>query len=218
MEFSDTYRHRGMRRRLVQTLREKGICHERVLAAIARVPRHALLDNAFVEHVYQDKAFPIGEGQTISQPYTVARQTELLDPQPGQRVLEVGTGSGYQACVLLEMGVRLETIECVPALYERTRRRLPQLGYAPNFHLGDGTQGLPQRAPYDGILVTAGGPGVPPGLVQQLAIGGKLVMPVGDQQQQVMIRLTRTAEKSLHRESFGAFRFVPLKGSFGWKN
>lgn len=212
----DTYRHKGLRRALVETIRQKGIKDERVLRAIGTVPRHYFFDPAFIEHAYEDKAFPIGQGQTISQPYTVAFQSELIKAKPGDRVLEVGTGSGYQACVLLEMGCEVITIEYNKVLYERTRKFLPQMGYKPKFFQGDGSLGLASYAPYDAILVTAGAPVVPKALVEQLKIGGRLVIPVGDKRQQKMIRLTKTKENTLEKEEFSGFSFVPLLGNEGW--
>jgi len=157
----DNYKQRGLRNKLVKKLREKGISNDAVLAAIAKVPRHAFFDDALLNHAYEDKAFPIGEGQTISQPYTVAFQTEKLDVKPGDKVLEIGTGSGYQAAVLVEMGAKVYTIEYNKKLYERTREFLPGLGYRPFFFYGDGSKGIPAKAPYDKIIVTAGAPVVP---------------------------------------------------------
>jgi protein-L-isoaspartate(D-aspartate) O-methyltransferase len=215
--FEDNYRQRGLRNKLVRLLRQKGITDDRVLAAIGKVPRHVFFENAFLEHAYQDKAFPIGEGQTISQPYTVAFQTQLLLVQPGQTVLEIGTGSGYQACILLELGAAVHTIEYNRKLYEKARKLLPQLGYRPHFHLGDGSKGLPAFAPFNRILVTAGAPEIPEALTQQLADNGVLVIPVGDREKQVMVRLTKKAGK-LIREDFDYFSFVPLLGEQGWKN
>ena len=212
----DSYRHKGMRRQLVQLLRQKGIQSEAVLAAIDAIPRHVFFDPAFLQHAYQDKAFPIGEGQTISQPYTVAFQTEKLEVGPGDRVLEIGTGSGYQACVLCAMGVKVYTIEYLQPLYERTRRLLPQMGFQPHFRCGDGTQGWPSQAPFDAILVTAAAPKIPATLVQQLRVGGRLVIPVGNQETQTMVRLTRGEGNQLHKEEFDQFAFVPLRGKDGW--
>jgi protein-L-isoaspartate(D-aspartate) O-methyltransferase len=212
----DTYRHKGLRRALVETIRQKGIKDERVLSAIGTVPRHFFFDPAFIEHAYEDKAFPIGEGQTISQPYTVAFQSELIKGKPGDRILEVGTGSGYQACVLLEMGYEVFTIEYNKVLYERTRKFLPKMGYKPRFFQGDGSLGLASYAPFDAILVTAGAPVVPKALVEQLKIGGRLVIPVGDKRLQKMVRLTKTKENTLEKEEFTGFSFVPLLGNEGW--
>ena len=212
----DSYKHRGLRKRLVATVRQKGIKDEAVLAALGRVPRHFFFDNVFLEHAYQDKAFPIGEGQTISQPYTVAFQTELLRLNPGERVLEIGTGSGYQASILLELGVHVFTIEYNKALYERTRKFLPTIGYKPVFKHGDGSQGWPAHAPYDAIIVTAGAPVVPEALKAQLEIGGRLVIPVGTSERQRMLRITRLSENDFNTEEFDYFAFVPLLGKGGW--
>ena len=212
----DNYRQRGLRNKLVKKLTEKGIKDDRVLAAIGKVPRHVFFENALLEHAYQDKAFPIGEGQTISQPYTVAFQSEKLDIKPGDKVLEIGTGSGYQACVLLEMGAKVYTIEYNKVLYERTKGFLPQLGYKPHFFFGDGSKGLPAKAPYDKIIVTAGAPIVPSSLTDQLNEGGILVIPVGDKEKQVMLRIRKKNGK-LVKEEFDNFAFVPLLGDQGWK-
>lgn len=212
----DSYKHRGMRRSLLKILRNKGITSEAVLAAIGKVPRHFFFDNALLEHAYQDKAFPIGEGQTISQPYTVAFQSEKLNVKEGSKVLEIGTGSGYQACVLLELGANVYTIEYNKVLYERTRKFLPLMGYRPRFFQGDGSKGLPRHAPFDRIIVTAGAPSVPDSLIKQLNIGGILIIPVGDNERQKMLRITRVDEKKLKKEEFDFFSFVPLKGEEGW--
>ncbi len=212
----DSYRHRGMRRQLVKTVVSKGIKDENVLAAIGKIPRHFFFENALVEHAYEDKAFPIGSGQTISQPYTVAFQSELLQIKAGDKVLEIGTGSGYQSIVLLELGARVYTIEYQKALYERTKVFLPQLGYKPNFFYGDGSKGLPIHAPYDKIIVTAGAPSVPDALIDQLNIGGVLVIPVGDQKTQQMLRITKVSQTKVRSEEFQDFRFVPLLGNKGW--
>jgi protein-L-isoaspartate(D-aspartate) O-methyltransferase len=212
----DNYRHRGLRRRLVNQVRNKGITDEKVLAALEKVPRHFFFEQAFLEHAYQDKAFPIGEGQTISQPYTVAFQTQLCEIQPGDKVLEIGTGSGYQACILLELGADVFTIEYNKVLYEKAKDFLPRMGYRPNFFLGDGTKGLSPFAPYHKILVTAGAPGVPDILIDQLKPGGILVIPVGDTQIQRMVRMIKKSAKKIEKESFDYFSFVPLLGEFGW--
>lgn len=215
----DSYRHKGMRGQLVKILQSKGIRNEQILAAIVKIPRHFFLrDSALIEHAYEDKAFPIGEGQTISQPYTVAFQSELLQVKPGDKVLEIGTGSGYQAIVLLEMGAQLYTIEYQKKLYERTRVFLPQLGYKAQFFQGDGSMGLSRFAPYDKIIVTAGAPAVPTALIDQLKVGGKLVIPVGNAKTQKMLRLTKVDESKIKKEEFTDFRFVPLLGEDGWKS
>ncbi|MTI39106.1 protein-L-isoaspartate(D-aspartate) O-methyltransferase [Fulvivirga lutimaris] len=213
----DNYRHKGMRRSLVRIITEKGITDSNVISAIGKIPRHYFFDNALVEHAYQDKAFPIGEGQTISQPYTVAFQTEKLKIKAGDKVLEVGTGSGYQACVLLEVGANVYTIEFNKPLYERTKVFLPKMGYSPKFFYGDGSQGLKAHAPYDKIIVTAGAPTVPSELIKQLNIGGVLIIPVGDHKKQRMLRITKESDKKIKKESFDYFSFVPLLGEQGWK-
>ena len=214
----DTYRHQGQRRALARELRQRGIVDERVLAALAAVPRHLFFEPAFEAHAYQDKAFPIGEGQTISQPYTVAYQTQLLGVQPGHHVLEVGTGSGYQCAVLLQLTSQVDSIEFNEMLFARTKQRLTALGASgAALHCGDGSVGLPNRAPFDGILVTAGAPGLPPALLRQLRVGGRLVIPVGDAHSQRMVRVTREDPESFVREEFETFRFVPLLGASGWR-
>ncbi|GAA4358142.1 protein-L-isoaspartate(D-aspartate) O-methyltransferase [Hymenobacter saemangeumensis] len=217
MTAPDSYRHRGQRRTLVRELRSKGIADERVLTALEAVPRHFFFEPAFEAHAYQDKAFPIGEGQTISQPYTVAFQTQLLDVEAGHHVLEVGTGSGYQCAVLLQLTALVSSIEINPVLFERTRERLASLGAGhAGLYCGDGSLGLPARAPFDRILVTAGAPALPPALLRQLSLGGKLVIPVGDAQLQRMVRITREGPEAFVREEFTDFRFVPLLGADGW--
>lgn len=212
----DNYRQRGLRNKLVKKLREKGIKDEAVLAAIGKVPRHLFFDKALLDHAYQDKAFPIGEGQTISQPYTVAFQTEKLEIKKGDKVLEIGTGSGYQACILLAMGAKVYTIEYNRTLFERTRNFLPEIGYKPFFFFGDGSKGVPSKAPYDKIIVTAGAPIVPVALTDQLAEGGILIIPVGDRTRQAMIKISKKNGK-LEKEEFDNFAFVPLLGEQGWK-
>jgi protein-L-isoaspartate(D-aspartate) O-methyltransferase len=214
--FEDNYRQRGLRNKLVKKLRLKGIFDEQVLNAIGSVPRHYFFENALLEHAYEDKAFPIGEGQTISQPYTVAFQTEKLEIRPGDKILEIGTGSGYQACILLEMGAKVYTIEYNQKLYEHTRKFLPEMGYKPYFFHGDGSKGIPAKAPFDKIIVTAGAPIVPQALTDQLKDGGILVIPVGDREKQVMLRIRKKGEK-LVQDEFNFFAFVPLRGEQGWK-
>lgn len=217
LKLEDTYLHKGKRRALVADLRGKGIKSERVLEAINALPRHFFFDTALISHAYEDKAFPIGEGQTISQPYTVAFQTELLDVKPGDRILEIGTGSGYQGSILHLLGAEVFTIEYQKKLFEGTQRFLKRLGIEMHLFYGDGTQGLPQYAPYDKIIVTAGAPIVPEALIQQLKIGGILVIPVGDRQRQAMVKITKKSAKSIEREEFDGFAFVPLLGKEGWK-
>jgi len=203
---------------LVRTVKSKGINDEAVLAALRKVPRHFFFDKAFLEHAYQDKAFPIGEGQTISQPYTVAFQTQLLGIKEGDKVLEIGTGSGYQCCILLELGAKVYTIEFIKPLFQKTRKMLPKMGYNPFFFHGDGSRGLPKLAPFDKILVTAGAPSVPKALVSQLAVSGKLVIPVGDTVHQRMLCLTKVSEDEVSKKYHDYFCFVPLLGEFGWKS
>lgn len=206
----DTFIHKGMRKKLVSTLVEKGITDKAVLEAIGTVPRHLFMDSGFIDHAYVDKAFPIAADQTISQPYTVARQTELLDVQKGDKVLEIGTGSGYQAAVLLELGVILYTIERQNELFKKTNLFLPKIGYRPKKMIfGDGYKGLEEEAPFDGIIVTAGAPFVPEPLLAQLKVGGKLVIPVGEEVQ-IMTVFTRKTETEFEKEEYGEFRFVPM--------
>lgn len=213
----DNYKQRGLRKKLVKILEKKGISDPRILEAIGKIPRHVFFDNALLEHAYQDKAFPIGEGQTISQPYTVAFQTEKLEVKPGDKVLEIGTGSGYQACVLLELGAKVYTIEYNKKLFETAKTFLPKLGYKPYFYFGDGSKGIPAKAPFDKILVTAGAPVVPEALTDQLAEDGILVIPVGNREKQCMVRIRKKNGKLL-KEEFDYFSFVPLLGEKGWSN
>ena len=212
----DNYRQRGLRNKLVKKLRLKGILDERVLTAIGKVPRHLFFDDALLSHAYEDKAFPIGEGQTISQPYTVAFQTEKLDIKPGDKVLENGTGSGYQAAILMELGAKVYTIEFQQKLFERTKAFLPQLGYQPYFFFGDGSKGMSSKAPFNKIIVTAGAPIIPDTLIDQLSDNGILIIPVGDREKQKMVRITKQNGK-LRKAEFDNFAFVPLLGEQGWK-
>ena len=212
----DSYKLRGLRQKLVKKLAEKGIKNDAVLEAINKVPRHVFFENALIDHAYQDKAFPIGEGQTISQPFTVAFQTEQLEIRPGDKVLEIGTGSGYQACVLLEMGAKVYTIEYNRVLFERTRDFLPRLGYKPFFFHGDGSRGVPAKAPYNKIIVTAGAPVVPKALTDQLADEGILIIPVGGRDKQTMVKI-RKYQGKLVEEQLSTFAFVPLLGADGWR-
>ena len=206
----DTHKHQGLRNQLVATITEKGITDKNVLNAIAAVPRHLFMDSGFVDFAYQDKAFPIAAEQTISQPYTVAFQTELLQVKPNDKILEIGTGSGYQTAVLLEMGARVFTIERQKELFKKTKLFLPKLNYKPKkIIFGDGYKGLPEEAPFDGIIVTAGAPFVPKPLLAQLKIGGRLVIPVGDEIQ-TMTLFVRTGEKDFEKHELGDFRFVPM--------
>lgn len=207
---TDSYRHKGLRKRLVDQLRQKGIRDEAVLTAIGAVPRHFFLDKAFEEHAYEDKPFPIGNQQTISQPYTVAYQSALLEVKKRDRILEIGTGSGYQAAILGAMGARVFTVERQEALFLKSRELLEQLGFANiRCFFRDGSKGLPEFAPYDKIIVTAGAPVVPQPLKEQLAVGGILVIPVGEDVQ-YMYRITRVSETEFREEMLDAFRFVPF--------
>jgi protein-L-isoaspartate(D-aspartate) O-methyltransferase len=215
-KFIDNYREQGARKRLVEILRKKGIEDEKVLLAIGKVPRHYFFDETFWNQAYKDIAFPIGAGQTISQPYTVAYQTELLHIQKNDKVLEIGTGCGYQTCILLELGAKVFTIERQEKLYERTIQVLPYMGYKPKFFLGDGSIGIAEDAPYDKIIVTAGAPTVPEILLKQLKIGGILVIPVGDEKSQKMVTVLKTAEHDYERHVLDTFRFVPLVGDRAW--
>ncbi len=206
----DSNRHKGMRNQLVSTIERKGITDKKVLEAISKVPRHLFMDSSFVDFAYQDKPFPIGADQTISQPFTVAFQTELLKVQPGHKILEIGTGSGYQAAVLIELRAQVYSIERQKELYTKVRKFLPSVGYVPKKLLfGDGYLGMPEEAPFDGIIVTAGAPEVPKALLSQIRIGGRMVIPVGDDVQ-VMTLFIRTGEKSFEKHEFGDFRFVPM--------
>jgi len=207
---NDTPRHQGLRKKLVEGLKIKGIRDAGVLEAIGKVPRHLFMESTFVQFAYKDQAFPIGAGQTISQPYTVAFQTELLSVTKGTKILEVGTGSGYQAAVLFEMGARVYSIERQKELYMRVHKFLPEIGYNPACFFGDGYKGLPNFAPFDRILVTAGATSIPENLKFQLAIGGIMVIPVGTDQKQEMKRITRISENEFISENHGSFVFVPL--------
>jgi protein-L-isoaspartate(D-aspartate) O-methyltransferase len=209
--FDDTYRHKGLRKKLVDTIRQKGIQDEKVLEAINKIPRHFFLDSAFDEVAYEDRAFPILEKQTISQPYTVAYQTQLLEVKPFQKVLEIGTGSAYQACVLAELGVQLYTIERQKKLFE-FNKEFQYLRKYPNikFFYGDGYQGLPTFAPFDRVIITAAAPDVPPKLIEQMKVGGMMVIPMGEGNVQVMKRITKLEGGALKTEIFDQFSFVPM--------
>jgi protein-L-isoaspartate(D-aspartate) O-methyltransferase len=212
----ESFEAKGKRKRLIEELRGKGINDEKVLAAMGRVPRHLFMDDAFLRHAYQDKAFPIAAGQTISQPYTVAVQTMLLNVGKRDKVLEIGTGSGYQAAILAEMGVKVYTIERQRELYRKAQVMLNSLGYRIQFFLGDGYEGQPQYGPYDGIIITAATSEVPDKLLRQLRVGGRLVVPRGDRDSQVMTLYCRRGEEDWEITTHGHFVFVPmLKGIAG---
>lgn len=206
----DTFKHQGLRKQLISLLKDKGIADLRVLEAMNRVPRHLFLDSSFETHAYQNKAFPIGADQTISHPFTVAFQSELMKLKEDNVVLEIGTGCGYQTAVLLEMGVKVYSIERQQELFKKTKMFLPKLGYrAKQLIFGDGYKGLPEYAPFDSIIVTAGAPFVPKPLLAQLKIGGRLVIPIGNDPQ-VMHLYVRTSATEFKKETFGEFRFVPM--------
>lgn len=211
------FRKHGRRREeLVNILKQKGITNTDVLKAVGEIPRHIFVDTALEKRAYEDTALPIGCGQTISQPYTVAAQTELLDVQKGKKILEIGTGSGYQAAILCHMGAEVYSVERHEPLYLNAKQILQELGFRPRLKLGDGTRGWSAYAPYDGIVVTAGAPVIPDDLVSQLRIDGKLVVPVGDRESQVMYRITRESEDEFREEKLKHFKFVPLIGEKGW--
>ncbi len=206
----DTLKHRGLRNKLAEIVADQGITDLKVLDAIKSVPRHLFLDSSFEAHAYQDKAFPIGAEQTISQPYTVAFQTQLLQVKPQDKILEIGTGSGYQTAVLLGLRATVYTIERQQELFKKTKLFFGKMGYRPKKMIfGDGYKGLPNEAPFQGIIVTAGAPMVPKPLLAQLAIGGRLVIPVGETEQ-VMTLFIRKSEKEFEKKEFGNFKFVPL--------
>lgn len=207
----DTYRHKGLRKKLVDGVRAKGITDENVLRALGNIPRHFFLDSAFDEVAYEDKAFPIAEGQTISQPYTVAYQSQLLEIKPFEKVLEIGTGSAYQACVLAEMGAQVYTIERQRKLFEENKqfqflKKYPRI----KFFYGDGYEGLPTYAPFDKVIVTAAAPFIPPKLIDQLKPGGMMVIPVGAGEIQRMMRITKMQNNAVKEEVFDNFSFVPM--------
>ncbi len=210
----DTFRHQGLRRQLVEELKNKGITNPGVLLAIGKIPRHSFMDNAFLEYAYQDLAFPIDCGQTISQPFTVAYQTQLLEPQKGEKVLEIGTGSGYQSAVLAETGAKVFSIERHKPLFELTKKRLEELNY---FNIkcfyGDGFAGLPAYAPFDKILVTCGAPEIPQQLLSQLKTGGMMVIPVGPLSEQTMTIVLKKANGEIEIIELDKFRFVPMLGN-----
>lgn len=206
----DTYRHKGLRKNLVDELRGKGISDQRVLDAINSVPRHLFMESSFINFAYKDSAFPIGAGQTISQPYTVAFQTQLLDIQPMEKVLEIGTGSGYQTAILMEMGAKVYTIERQKELYLKAKAQLEGMGYHAHFFFGDGYIGMPSYGPFKKIIITAGAPDIPDKLIEQLEIRGKLVAPVGDSHCQIMTLVEKISATETKITKHGSFIFVPL--------
>ena len=210
-KYEDTYRHKGLRKKLIDILKEKGITDINVLEAMNNIPRHYFLDSALDEIAYEDRAFPISEGQTISQPYTVAYQTQLLQVKPNDKILEIGTGSIYQATVLCEMGAKVFTIERQKKLFERSKHFVFKNQY-PNlkFFYGDGYEGLPTYAPFDKIIITAAAPFIPPKLVDQLKTGGKMVIPVDEAHHQRMLRITKNEDGTMSEEAFDNFSFVPM--------
>ncbi len=210
-KYEDTYRHKGLRKKLIDVLKDKGITDNNVLDAVNNIPRHFFLDSAFDEIAYEDRAFPISEGQTISQPYTVAYQTQLLQVKTGEKILEIGTGSIYQASVLAEMGTKVFTIERQKNLFEKTKQFIFKTKY-PNlkFFYGDGFEGLPTYAPFDKVIITAAAPFVPPKLIEQLKTGGKMIIPVDEGSLQRMLRLTKNADGTYEEEVFQNFSFVPM--------
>ena len=209
--YEDTYRHKGLRKKLIDTLKEKGITDNNVLEAMNNIPRHYFLDSALDEIAYEDRAFPISEGQTISQPYTVAYQTQLLQVKPNEKILEIGTGSIYQATVLAEMGVKVFTIERQKQLFEKTKQFIFKSQY-PNlkFFYGDGYEGLPTYSPFDKVIITAAAPFIPPKLIEQLKPGGKMVIPVDEDHHQRMLRITKNEDGTFSEEAFDNFSFVPM--------
>ena len=218
IDLIDTYKHKGLRKRLSETVRNKGINDHRIIQAIEKIPRHFFLDSAFHELAYEDQAMQIGEGQTISQPYTVAYQTEVLEIEEGDKVLEIGLGSGYQACILIELGAEVYSIERIAKLHEKAGELLNIMGYHPHIFVGDGTLGLADHAPFDKIIVTAAAPEIPKALTDQLRIGGIMVIPIGDKESQIMYKVIKTTEGSISTKALHAFRFVPLIGKQGWKS
>jgi protein-L-isoaspartate(D-aspartate) O-methyltransferase len=210
MKFEDTFKHQGLRRQLVQEIKKKGIKDEKVLSAIAAVPRHFFMDKAFLEFAYQDKAFPIEAGQTISQPYTVAYQTQLLGIEKGQKVLEIGTGSGYQTCILCELNAKIFSIERQKLLFDKTKKLLTEMGYQAKLFYGDGFKGLPAFAPFDKIIITCGAATIPSEILKQLKHGGIMVAPIGSLNEQIMTIVIKKDEANHEIIELDKFRFVPM--------
>jgi protein-L-isoaspartate(D-aspartate) O-methyltransferase len=212
----DSFKHKGMRKHLIDQIREKGIKDEAVLSALNKVPRHFFFNQAFLNQAYSDSAFQIGAGQTISQPYTVAYQTSLLHVNKGEKILEIGTGSGYQTCILLELGAKVFSIERQKELYDKAIQMLPLMGYNPKLFYGDGYLGLPSYAPFDKILITCGAPFIPDELIKQLKTGGLMVVPVGAGDVQVMTVVRKTGDQTIEKEELKNFRFVPMLEKKEW--
>ncbi|HKR03337.1 MAG TPA: protein-L-isoaspartate(D-aspartate) O-methyltransferase [Bacteroidia bacterium] len=210
MKFEDTFKHQGLRRQLVEGIKKKGIKDEKVLSAIAAVPRHFFMDKAFLEFAYQDKAFPIEAGQTISQPYTVAYQTQLLGIEKGQKVLEIGTGSGYQTCILCELNAKIFSIERQKLLFDKTKKLLTEMGYQAKLFYGDGFKGLPAFAPFDKIIITCGAATIPSEILKQLKHGGIMVAPIGSLNEQIMTIVIKKDDANHEIIELDKFRFVPM--------
>jgi protein-L-isoaspartate(D-aspartate) O-methyltransferase len=213
MTFVDSYKHKGQRRELIEELRRNNIQDEKILAAFEAIPRHFFLELAFEKQAYSNTAFQIGSGQTISHPTTVAFQTQLLDLKKGDKVLEIGTGSGFQTCILCQLGARVVSIERHHDLHLKAKRMVEHFGFVPKLYFGDGYKGKPIFAPYDKILVTCGAPEIPEALVQQLKVGGIMVIPVGEGVEQKMLHIVKQADESLHLREYGTFKFVPMLDS-----
>ncbi len=206
----DSFKYKGMRKKLIAALREKGIVDEKILSAFDAVPRHYFLDNAFAEQAYTNMAFQIGAGQTISHPYTVAFQTQLLEVKRGDKILEIGTGSGFQTSILCELGAKVFSIERHKALHLRAKSIIAHLNYTPRLSFGDGYKGLPTFAPFDKVIITCGAPNIPQMLVDQMKIGGIMIIPIGEGAEQLMVKVTKISETEISEEEFGVFSFVPM--------
>lgn len=206
----DSFKYKGMRRKLINELREKGISDENILNAFDVIPRHYFLDNAFAEQAYSNMPFQIGSGQTISHPYTVAFQTQLLEIKKGDKILEIGSGSGFQTCVLCEMGAKVYSIERHKSLHLKAKQIVHYLNYTARMSFGDGYKGLPSFSPFDKVIITCGAPDIPQDLLDQLKIGGVMIIPIGEGKEQQMLRITKTSESEISKEEFGVFSFVPM--------